>query len=88
MYTEKSGTIIDVRTPGEFAGKHVPGAINIPLDEVENRIKELDKYSKPIVAYCKSGNRSSIAVAILKQNGVTDIINGGGLDEMLKTKIQ
>ena len=87
MYTGKRGTIIDVRTPGEFAGKHVSGAINIPLDEVEKRIKELDELPKPIVAYCKSGNRSSMAVAILKQNGITDTINGGGLDEMLNTKI-
>ena len=38
--------------------------------------------TKPIVAYCKSGNRSGMAVSILKQNGITDVINGGGLDDL------
>ena len=78
-------TIIDVRTPAEFAGQHVPGAINIPLDEVAQRINELKELPKPIIAYCRSGNRSGIAVSILKQNGIAEAINGGGIDDMLKS---
>lgn len=75
---------MDVRTPGEFASQHVPGAINIPLDEVAQRINEFKVLPKPIIAYCKSGNRSGMAVAILKQNGIAEAINGGGVDEMLQ----
>jgi phage shock protein E len=77
-------TIIDVRTSAEFAGQHVPGAINIPLDEVAQRINELKELPKPIIAYCRSGNRSGMAVAILKQNGIAEAVNGGGIDEMLQ----
>lgn len=76
-------TIVDVRTPGEFAGQHVPGAINIPLNEVSNRIDEFKELPKPIIAYCRSGNRSGMAVAILKLNGIATV-NGGGIAEMMK----
>ena len=79
-----NATIVDVRTPEEFAGQHVSGAINIPLDEVAQRINELKELPKPIIAYCRSGNRSGMAVAILKQNGIVEAVNGGGIDEMLQ----
>jgi phage shock protein E len=80
------GTVIDVRTPEEFSEGHYPNAINIPLDHVQQRINEFKEMPKPIVAYCRSGNRSGMAVSILKQNGINDAINGGGLDD-LKQKI-
>ena len=76
------GTVVDVRTPEEFSGGHYPNAINIPLDEVAQRINEFKEMPKPIVAYCRSGNRSGIAITILKQNGITEAINGGGLDDL------
>ena len=82
---DKTATIVDVRTPEEFTGSHFPGAINIPLDEVANRINEFKEFAKPIVAYCRSGHRSGIAVTMLKQNGIIEAINGGGLDELLQT---
>lgn len=77
-------TIVDVRTPEEFNSGHVSGAINIPLDQVQQRISEFQQMQKPIEMYCRSGNRSGMAVSILKQNGITEVSNGGGLDEMLK----
>lgn len=80
--TYKNATIVDVRTPEEFAGEHFPIAINIPLDQVAQRINEFKEMPKPIVAYCRSGNRSGMAVSILKQNGINDAINGGGLDDL------
>ncbi len=80
--TYKNATIVDVRTPEEFAGEHFPNAINIPLDQVAQRINEFKEMPKPIVAYCRSGNRSGIAVTILKQNGIAEAINGGGLDDL------
>jgi len=62
-------TIIDVRTPAEFAGGHVAGSVNIPLDEIPFRMDEI-KNRKNIVLCCASGNRSGQATAFLKQNGV------------------
>lgn len=77
-------TIVDVRTPEEFSEGHVAGAINIPLDQIPQRIEVFKEMSTPIVAYCRSGNRSGMAVSLLKQIGINDVSNGGGLDEMLK----
>lgn len=78
------GTIIDVRTPEEFAGGHVADAINIPLHELPQRLDEIKKMKQPIVAYCRSGNRSGMAVAILKQHGLTEAYNGGALQDLLQ----
>ena len=83
MNIDKNATIIDVRTPEEFAGQHVPGAINIPLNQLSTRINELKDTPKPIIAYCRSGNRSGMAIGVMKQNGITDAVNGGGIDDML-----
>ncbi len=82
MSINKNATIVDVRSPGEFAGEHFDGAINIPLEEVASRINEFKEMDKPVIAYCRSGNRSGMAISILKQSGITDVINGGGLDDM------
>lgn len=75
-------TIVDVRTPEEFAGEHFPNALNIPLDEVTQRIEAIRKMKRPIIFYCRSGNRSGMAVSIVKQNGINDAVNGGGLDDL------
>ncbi len=80
-------TIVDVRSTEEFAEQHYPGAINIPLDQVPQRINEFKDFKMPIVVYCRSGIRSGMAVGSLKQNGITDVINGGGLDDMLHSKL-
>lgn len=85
MNTETNATIVDVRTPGEFAGEHYPGAINIPLDEVAQRINEFKSFPKPVITYCRSGSRSGMAVAMLKQNGIAEAMNGGGLYNILTT---
>ena len=75
----KEGTLLDVRSTMEFEGDHINGAINIPLDSVESKIKEIASLPKPIVVYCLSGGRSSIATSILQNNGIQDIYNGGGI---------
>lgn len=69
-------TIVDVRTPGEFMGGHVEGSINIPLQEIQQRIEEIKALPKPIILCCASGNRSGQATSYLKSLGV-DCINGG-----------
>ena len=73
--------IVDVRSAAEFAGGHLPGAKNIPLDELASRIAELDKMkSKSIVVVCQSGTRSARAASVLGKAGFEDVINlDGGL---------
>ncbi|HHM21951.1 MAG TPA: rhodanese-like domain-containing protein [Bacteroidetes bacterium] len=75
-------TIVDVREPYEFAAGHANGAINIPVGSIMARLDELRNSPKPIVLYCASGNRSGMAAAILKANGIEEVYNGGGLHEM------
>jgi phage shock protein E len=74
--------IIDVRTPAEFKDGAYPGAINIPLALLPLKMKELEPRTTPIVLYCASGARSGQGMRFLKQNGFTDVINAGGLDDM------
>ncbi|TXI84511.1 MAG: rhodanese-like domain-containing protein [Crocinitomicaceae bacterium] len=73
-YTGK--TIIDVRSYAEFVGGHVAGSINIPLQEIPNRLDEI-KAMAPIVFCCASGNRSGQATMFATGNGI-DCENGGG----------
>ena len=75
-------SIVDVRTFSEFSEGHYPGAINIPLNELSGRLEEIKEMKKPIVAYCKSGARSGMAVSLLKQSGLNEVYNGGGLFDL------
>lgn len=79
---DPSTIIVDVRSPWEFDMDHVPGAKNIPLEEVPYKVEDFKNMGKPLVLYCRSGNRSGMAVSILKQNGVLEVYNGGGLSDL------
>ena len=68
--------LVDVRTPSEFSGGSVKGAVNIPLDKVPSQLAKF-KNKKNIVVFCRSGSRSGQAKSILEQNGVQNVINGG-----------
>ena len=85
MNIDKNASVVDVRTPSEYAGEHYHGAFNIPLNELPNRIEECKALPKPIIAYCRTGSRSRTAVALLKQNGISEAVNGGGLADMLQS---
>lgn len=61
--------VVDVRTPQEFASGHVPGAINIPYEEIGKRASEIGPASTPVVIYCRTGRRSGIAVESLQKAG-------------------
>lgn len=69
--------IIDVRTPGEFRGGHIKGAVNIPLNVLNNQMGKIKK-DKTVITCCASGMRSGTAKNILKANGYTEVFNGGG----------
>lgn len=68
-------TILDVRTKAEYAEGHIKGSINIPLDRLGQELKRLPK-DKPVIACCRSGARSGMAIGILKRNGI-EAHNGG-----------
>jgi len=73
--------VVDVRSPGEFQSGAYPGAVNIPVQELERRLGELPK-DRPIVVYCASGGRSASAERLLRARGFADVVNGGGLFQM------
>ena len=79
-------SVVDVRTPNEYEQGHYPGAINIPLNELQNRLHEFKAMKQPIVVYCLSGARSSAAVSILKYTGIDEVYNAGGINDILRYK--
>jgi phage shock protein E len=73
--------VVDVRTPQEFGTGAFPGAVNIPVQALAARMRELPA-DRPIVVYCASGIRSASAAAALKRAGFKDVVNAGGLGSM------
>jgi len=66
--------VLDVRTPQEYTSGHVPGARNIPVDELSDRLAELRNHdNSEIVVYCESGRRAGRAASMLKDNGFLNI---------------
>lgn len=70
------GTLVDVRTPGEFRMGNVTNSINIPVQNIMAEMEELRKLPTPIVLFCASGARSGHATEILKHEGI-ECVNGG-----------
>ncbi len=70
--------LIDVRTPSEFDSGYIEGAINIPVDQIANRLSEIPS-DIPIVVYCRSGNRSATAARTLVENGYEQVYDMGGV---------
>ena len=83
LVKDPTTTVVDVRSPWEFERGHYTGALNIPLEEIPQRIAEFEAFEGPIVLYCKSGNRSGMALNFLKQQGFDNLTNGGGINDML-----
>jgi rhodanese-related sulfurtransferase len=73
---DRKAQIIDVRTKAEFSSASHPRAINIPLNQLEARIKELDR-NRPVLVCCASGSRSAAGLALLKKAGFTEVANLG-----------
>lgn len=66
--------VLDVRSPQEFASGHVPGAKNIPVGALADRLEELrSRDNAEIVVYCESGRRAGRAAALLKDNGFLNV---------------
>ena len=76
---------IDVRTAEEYAAGHVGRAVNIPYEEITQRISEVTtEKDAEIYLYCRSGRRSGIAKTALDEAGFTHVVNAGGLEDALK----
>ncbi|MGA5285093.1 rhodanese-like domain-containing protein [Streptomyces griseoincarnatus] len=73
-------TVIDVRTPGEYAGGHLPGALNIPLDQIQRALPAIRHAAErgDVLVVCASGARSENAGRILEENGVRAATLSGG----------
>jgi len=75
----QAGLILDVRSPEEYAEGHIPGAINIPHDQLGSRLAEIGAYKdKNIVLYCRSGRRVRIAAGILQAAGFRNLLHLAG----------
>jgi rhodanese-related sulfurtransferase len=72
---EKGAVIVDVRTPGEYAGGHIKGSVNIPLANLGSQMAKLKK-DKPVITCCASGMRSGSAKSMLQSNGF-EVYNAG-----------
>ncbi|MFM7092530.1 MAG: rhodanese-like domain-containing protein [Bacteroidota bacterium] len=75
-FASNGALIIDVRTREEFKNGHHPNSINIPLSDLSGKISDLKAKQKTIIACCQSGSRSSMAVSLLRKNGI-DAYNAG-----------
>ncbi len=79
----KGGQIVDVRSAEEFVIANKNGSINIPIESLDSRIKELNK-KKPIIVCCASGSRSGLAKRSLKAKGFENVHNAGAWKSLLK----
>lgn len=76
----RGARVVDVRTPQEFAAGHVPGAVNIPFDEIARRAGEFGDPDSPVVLYCRSGRRSAIAADALRSLGFVKVYDAQRYD--------
>ena len=91
MEKEEGYILLDVRTKGEYESGYIPGAINIPLSDIDEKIISfLPDKSQMILVYCRSGNRSREASDKLSKLGYTNILEIGGINvwkgEIVKNK--
>ncbi len=82
-------TLLDVRTPDEFAYSHLPNSINLPLNDLEKKaVQTLGNRNKTILIYCQSGARSKQATKLLYAHGFTNVHDIGGMTTFYKRKPQ
>ncbi len=81
LIKEQNAKVIDVRSQGEFISGNVQGSINIPLQEIPQRIEDIKALNSPVILCCASGNRSGQAHHYLSQQGI-ECYNGGSWYEV------
>ncbi len=75
--------VVDVRTSEEFESGACPGAVNIPLDDLQARVQDLGAADREIILYCASGARSAYAKRLLEHAGFSRVRNAGGLHDVM-----
>lgn len=90
IMSQQGALLLDVREPGEYAAAHAPNAKLIPLGDLGARLPEIASYKdKPVVVMCRSGSRSSRAVALLREAGYTRVSNvRGGITAWEKDELE
>lgn len=79
LFNRQEALVLDVREQSEWSDGHIAKAKHIPLGQLKNRLGDLEKYKgKPIIAVCRSGNRSSHACGVLKKAGFETLHNLAG----------
>ena len=78
--TKAPHTLLDVRTAEEFKAGYIPGAINVSLQDLPQKLNKIST-KKPVIIYCRSGNRSATAARQLLQSGYTEVFDLGGIIE-------
>ncbi len=81
LAAEKDVLYLDVRSPVEFASGHLDGAVNIPVGETARMVELIGRKDRPVIVYCAVGGRSAQAIAGLKAEGFTRLVNGVGVRE-------
>jgi phage shock protein E len=77
-----TAVLLDVRTEGEFNERSIARSINIPHDQLRERLGELGAKDRAIAVYCQSGRRSAFAAQILRQAGFQDVTNIGSIEDV------
>lgn len=81
MWQNKEAVVIDVRTPEEYRQGHIPGVVNIPLDQLSARAGEVPT-TAAVLLICRSGNRSGQGTSLLRARGFANVYNvAGGMNE-------
>lgn len=79
MQKTEGAVLLDVRTREEYAAGHIPGSLNIPLDELHMAEEQIANQNTPLFVHCLSGGRSRQAVHFLKRLGYTNVTDAGGI---------
>lgn len=79
LMNSEDALVLDVREDAEYKQGHLANAVHIPLGQLNQRVKELDKYrGRNVVAYCRTGNRSNTAASLLRRQGFDTVFNLAG----------
>jgi phage shock protein E len=76
---QESALLLDVRSEGEFAAGHLPGAVNVPVTQLAAKLDTLGDKGRPVVVYCASGMRSTRAASLLRDAGFSRVLNLGAM---------
>ncbi|HED18692.1 MAG TPA: rhodanese-like domain-containing protein [Gammaproteobacteria bacterium] len=89
LSNREHAVFLDTRDDAEYSAGHIPEAVHIPLKQLPQRVAELNKYKDhPVIAYCRSGNRSNSVGSVLKKNGFESVYNlGGGIAAWQKANL-